>query len=232
MPFEDGQRPAVAVPQPGGAVVTGGDDARAVGAEGRRAQPTRMPLEDGQRPAVAVPQPGGAVVAGGDNARAVGAEGRRAQPTRMPFEDGQRPAVAVPQPGGVVVAGGDDARAVGAEGRRVHRLRMPFEDGQWPARVGQRRVQGAIGFAGQGIAFGQGSSRRAVGQQQPLVGIAFHDFQRSRRPFPYLGQAAAAFGLRPEVERSGGSQQGNGGHDQSHDTSSSQASAGPRLLFG
>ena len=118
-----GGAPALAgggVPDAGGPVVAGGDDAGAVGAEGGRDNHVGVAAEERQLFAGGgVPDAGGAVDAGGDDAGAVGAEGGRGNPAVVAAEERQLFAGGgVPDAGGSVDAGGDDAGAVGAEGGR------------------------------------------------------------------------------------------------------------------
>ena len=70
--------PGLGVPEPRGVVTGGGDDARAVRAEGGRDERTVMAFEGRDfAPGLGVPESRGVVLGGGDDALAVRAEGCR-----------------------------------------------------------------------------------------------------------------------------------------------------------
>ena len=65
---------AVGVPESGGVVIAGGEDAGAVGGEDSGPDRCRVAVEGGEGVAVGVPESGGGVIAGGEDAGAVGGE--------------------------------------------------------------------------------------------------------------------------------------------------------------
>ena len=151
---------AVERPQPDGAVVAAGDDARAVGRERDALDRAIVTLEGfGRGLAVERPQPDGAVVAAGDDARAVGRE-RDAQDRAIVTLEGFGRGLAVerPQPDGAVIAAGDDARAVGRESDALDRAIVTLEGFGRGFAVERPQPDGAV--------FAAGDDARAVGRER------------------------------------------------------------------